>query len=499
MTETLAVTDRRQPVRGTAFGGAFVLFSGQVAGQALSFARNLIVARMISAADFGIASTFAIAMSLLEMLGDLSLDKMIVQASDGDSPTVQATAQFLQFVRGAVSGLLLFCLAGVLSSLFDAPEARWAFQVLALVPVINGLAHLDVRRFQRESRFGPGTVVETGSQLVATLAVWPLALWLGDYSVVLYSVLLQAAASTIVSHALADRRYAWSRDREVTRRIATFGWPLMVNAILMFAIFQGDRVAVGTAYSHEELGAYSLAFSITFVPTAMLAKIATPLSLPVLSRVQHDTAEFERRMRNTSQAIALAAALLTIPLVLAGAALIVWIYGSKYSAAASVMPWLAAMQGVRILRISPTLAALARADTVNPMLSNVVRSCAIGGMAAAAALHADLQWIAIAGLVGEVLAFLYSARRLRRKFAMPWATTLAPSALTFAGASAALAAAAALSAFEGVLPSLLALATILIATVAGLLVAFPELRATVREFANGGLGALRGRTGSPRT
>ena len=68
--------------------------------QGLSFVRNIIVARLISPQDFGIAATFAITMSLLEMISDLAADRLIIQAKDGEDPQLQATAQLWQFTRG---------------------------------------------------------------------------------------------------------------------------------------------------------------------------------------------------------------------------------------------------------------------------------------------------------------------------------------------------------------------------------------------------------------
>jgi len=483
MTTTIAPSLDARPATDAGAGfvlrGAALLFAGQALGQAASFVRNLVVARMISAADFGIASTFAISIGLLDMLGDLAVDKLLVQAKDGDDARMQSAAQFVQALRGLVAGAALFLLAGPIAAAFGVPDARWAFQALGLVPAINGFAHLDVRRFQREMRYLPCTAVDAAPQIVATLAAWPLALWLGDYRVALACALLQAATTTALSHAFADRRYSWSRDRGVVARIFRFGWPLVVNAILMCAIFQGDRVVVASSYSLAELGAYSLAFSIAFVPTQILARVATAVSLPLLSRDQDDPERFRRRAAVCAQTIAFATALVIVPLVGAGGPLITGLFGDKYVAAVAVLPWLAAMQGVRMLRVAPVLTAMARADTVNSMLSNVWRTTALGAMAVAAAKHMELRWIAAAGLGGEIVAFLYSTGRLRRLHGIPSSAVLAPCAIAFAGAAAAIACAETAPLGRGAAAEALASAAVLAATLGAMLAAYPGLRASL--------------------
>ena len=45
-----------------------------------SFLRNIIVARLVSVEDFGIADLLAMTMSIVEMASNLAIDRLIVQA-----------------------------------------------------------------------------------------------------------------------------------------------------------------------------------------------------------------------------------------------------------------------------------------------------------------------------------------------------------------------------------------------------------------------------------
>src|SRR5579872_157767 len=78
--------------------------------QACSFVRNVIVARLISPADFGIAATFVMTFSLLDMISNLSADTLLVQAKDGDEPLFQGTAHSIHLIRGLINAILLFAL-----------------------------------------------------------------------------------------------------------------------------------------------------------------------------------------------------------------------------------------------------------------------------------------------------------------------------------------------------------------------------------------------------
>src|SRR6516162_2044857 len=112
--------------------GGMKLGSNQAFGQACSFARSVIFARLISPADFGVAATFAMTFSFLEMISNLAAETVLIQAKDGNEPAFQQTAQALQFLRGLINALFIFSLAGIVSRLFGVPQAKPAFQLLAL-------------------------------------------------------------------------------------------------------------------------------------------------------------------------------------------------------------------------------------------------------------------------------------------------------------------------------------------------------------------------------
>lgn len=314
-------------LRRRVFQGAMSLAAGQALGQGLSFVRNVIVARLLSPEDFGVAATFAITVSLFEMLSDLAVDKLIIQAKDGDDPRLQATAQAFQSLRGLICGLLTAALAWPIALLFGTPEALWAYILLGLVPLLRGLAHLDVGRLQREMRFGPAVITQVGSQLAAVLAAWPLAWWLGDWSAMLWIVLIQSAVLALLSHVVARRRYVWAWDAVQLRRLLAFGWPLLINGVLMFGVFQGDRVIIGGLYSKPDLARFSVIFSSAFVVPTLLGSISLSLLLPLFAAVQDAPHRLRARYALAAQAFAVVAGVFAVMFVALGPWLIGVLFG----------------------------------------------------------------------------------------------------------------------------------------------------------------------------
>src|ERR1017187_1787789 len=104
--------------RNSVINGGLSLALGQAASQACSFIRSIIVARLLSPENFGVAAIFATLLSLLEMVSNLSSSVLIVQAGDGDEPALQNHAQLTLAARGVWNALLFLALAGPVSQLF---------------------------------------------------------------------------------------------------------------------------------------------------------------------------------------------------------------------------------------------------------------------------------------------------------------------------------------------------------------------------------------------
>ncbi|HWP85969.1 MAG TPA: oligosaccharide flippase family protein [Terriglobia bacterium] len=403
--------------------GGLKLGANQGVAQACSFLKNVILARLISPEDFGIAATLAITFSLFEMVSNLASEILLVQAKDGDEPRLQRTAHLLRAGRGLLNAALIFLLAGPIAGLFGAPETAWAFRCLAVVPLLKGFMHLDMHRVQRAMNFGPMVAVNIASNVLVLLAAWPLADYFRDYQAMLWLLVLQTALATLGSHVVAERPYGWSWDAAYARRIAAFGWPLLVNGILMFIIFDGDRFVIGSAqklfpassFTLADLGVYSVAFSLTMAPTMVVANIMSNLFLPVLSQAQTAREEFHRRYELCTQAITMAGLATAVGFIIAGGALVTLIFGEKYAAASAFIGILGAMWGLRTLRIAPTLAAMALGDTKNAMASNIARSVALPAMLFSVGAGLGLPSIAVCGLVGELLAMLVCVARLKAR------------------------------------------------------------------------------------
>lgn len=391
-----------------------ILASGNIGASVLGFVRNIALARLLSVHDYGIASTFMIAAAILEMLSNLAVDRMIVQAKDGDDVHFLNALHGLALIRAAVNATALYLLSWPIAALFGHQEIVWAYQIVALLPLLRGLGHNGIMQRQRRMNFGPMALSQLTGGLVTLLAVWPLTLWLEDYRVMLAVLLIQAMVSLGFSHGFGGRPYRIAFDRSVITRAFSFGGPLLVSNLLIFTVMQGDRIVVGNQLGPEALGLFSAALTLAMTPSLVADRTLRSFFLPLLSKAQDDRARFHDIGAAVLQVITFCSAGMAALLLTFGPWLFLHAYGARYAGGLDVFFWLVLVFSIRLARVSPVTIAMAKGQTGLSMIASAARAAALP-LGFFAAFHgSDMSTVVAIGLGGEILAVAVSAWMLIR-------------------------------------------------------------------------------------
>ena len=407
---------------------AALLLSGNASISLTTLLRNLLVARLISVEDYGIAATFAISMAIVELASNFGLQQLIVQDRGGDDPGLQSGLHGFNALRGLGSGLLLYLLAGPLAAFLGVPEVAWAYELMALVPVLRGFQHFDVERFKRRMRYGPSITAVLVPAALSVAALWPLAQVFGDWRVMLYAVLAQSVLALVATHLVAERRFAMGLDRAVMGRAMRFGWPLLVNGALLFLVMHGEKLVVGRELGMATLGIFAMGFTLTLTPGLVLARSAQAFFLPQLSSLQDEGEAFDRMAATAMQASILSGLLVAAAVAVVGPPFVAIVLGEKFAALVPLLAWLGVLQAVRGFKGGPATVALARGHTANPMIANVPRVLAVGISWAMLVEGAGLLAVIQLAIAAEVAGFALSLALVRTRARVGLGPMVAPVA-----------------------------------------------------------------------
>lgn len=383
-----------------------LLLFGNASSSLILLVRNILVAHLLPVEEFGIASVFIMVTSIAEMSSNIGLQQQIVQSGRGDEPEVQAALQAFQVLRGLLAALAIAVLAGPLARAFGIPDTAGTLRILAAVPLINALVHFDIYRLNRHMSFGPGIVSTLVPSVVSVSAVFVLSRWLHDNRLMLWVILVHSLTMTVTSHLVARRAYRLRLDWGVMRAGTRFGWPLLINSVLLLAAFQGEKMVVAANIGMAALAIFSMGFTLTLTPTLVIAKSVQTFFLPQLSRSDDDSAEFASLSIATIQGAVLNAVVVVTGAVLLGPLLVHLLLGPDYALLAELIGVFAVLQGARVLKTGYSVVALSRGNTANAMLSNLPRLVAVAVVFAATRDRPDLELILLVGILSEVAGTL---------------------------------------------------------------------------------------------
>jgi O-antigen/teichoic acid export membrane protein len=390
---------------------------------ALTFARNIVLARLLGPEQFGIAVTYAIVMAFLEASLEFGPDKYILQAPDGDSREILGAAHAFTLGRGIAAGLVLFLAAEPVAALFHVPELAWAYRMAALAPIIKGFVHFGFRQAQRRLVFRQEIIIVLASNAVGFLAAVGFASIHPSHLAMLIGMVAQVAAAVGVSFLLAAVPYRLCFGRLELAALFRFGWPLVVNSILIVAAMQGDRALIGSAFGPETLAVYATAAILAGAPLHLVAGVLGPIMVPVLGPLRGQPL-FRTRYEAFGAVIAIVAVAALVPIGLLGPPVIPIVFGAAYRPDPLLVAVLAASAGIGLMRAWTNIAALAVGNSKAALLTNGVRLSGLVLAGLAVVLGGDVILVALALFGGEVAALAFAMQRTHQINNLPATTGL---------------------------------------------------------------------------
>lgn len=403
-----------RPLGVTAARGVAILVSRTLGLQLLTVGVTLVLARLLSPADYGLFAIAAAVQALAQAASGIGLSTAMIREPDEPSGEQQrAVTGFLLLTGLGFSAVAAAVAFAVLPALGVESEPLEVAAVAAIAIPIYAFRVAPMVLLERRLSFGRVAGVET----VETLSFNAFALagalaGLGAYSLV-GAVPVAAAAGALVARRLRVAVPGLSLDLDAVRPLARFGLRASVLRMAMLARELGFVTLLTAIGGTATAGFYAMATRLFAFPTA-LASAVQRVSFPALAR------SVEGRAPRAARTAILSAVAASLPLALiAGAsqAIVTVLLGDRWLATVDIVLIGAAGMLLSASAIPAMVGlALAGGQSRGPIASVCVSALAMGACLAlvdplgSAAAGIGLTAGAIAGVA--VLA-LYAGAEMR--------------------------------------------------------------------------------------
>lgn len=256
---------------------AVFMVSVQLLAKSLDLISVVVLARLLTPADFGLvtlaASVMLIANSLTEIpVVEALIGREAVQREDLDS------AFTLTALRGVATAIGLAILAAPLAWAFGDDRLEAILLVMAIGPFLQGFSSPAVVHTLKAVDYGVLARAQFAGRLAAFVTMMLVAWVSRSYWALVAGMVAAPAITALSTHLLAPYRPRFAVQR--IGDILTFaGWVTLSRAV--FTINQQfDRFFVGAILGKSRLGLYAMAGDLSSMATFL---VATPVTQPLFA------------------------------------------------------------------------------------------------------------------------------------------------------------------------------------------------------------------------
>lgn len=334
---------RRSTVRGagaTLFAGATTLV--------LQLGGTVILARLLTPADFGLVAMVTTFSLLLVNFGFNGFTEAIVQREDV-THALASNIFWINIVFGVLLTVLFASSGSLLAAFYHDPAVVRVTIGVALTIFTTSISTVHLALVKRLMRFS-GVSMNDICARIASVVVSILLAWMGWGYWALVAGLIAVPISTAIG-AFILCQWVPGRPRAVegTGDTVRFAFHTYGNFAVNYFSRNTDNLLVGWRFDAQQLGFYKKAYDLFAVAASQLTSTISVVVVAGLSRVRKDPALYRRYLLDALALTAFVGMGLGAGLTLIGKDLILVLMGPKWGPAGQIFTFFGPGVGIMIL------------------------------------------------------------------------------------------------------------------------------------------------------
>lgn len=362
----------------TIVGGMAWTAGAKWSGQVVQWATTLIVARLLTPADYGLVGMAAVILGLITLFSEFGLGTAVVAFHDLNAHQ-RAELHTVAVLLG-VLGFLISCgLAVPMGLFFRTPKLPLVIVVTATGFLVVAYRTVPYAMLQKEMRFRLLAVLDAVQVVAQAIGTLVLAVLGFGYWALVIGGLVGKTVSAFLPFVYEPIRFALPRWKSIERELR-YSSHVIGGRLFYYGYDNADTVIIGRILGQVPLGAYSLGYTLAHAPAEKLAMVTNRVALSLFAAVRTDSAALRRYLRNLTQGISLLIFPAGVGGVLVAPEFVHLVLGKKWEAAIIPLQLLSLYVSFRAIRtlLSPLLNALGEPHLVmknNLMMLLVLPVC----------------------------------------------------------------------------------------------------------------------------
>ncbi len=262
-------------------------FAERCGSQGVTFIVSIVLARLLDPEVYGTIAIVTAITTILQVFVDSGLGNALIQKKDADDLDFSSVFYF-NFVVCIVLYVAMFFAAPFIASFYENAELTPIIRVISLTLIISGVKNIQQAYVSRSLMFKRFFYSTLGGVLISAIIGIVMAyLGFGVWAIV-FQQLSNAAIGTAILWLTVKWRPKFMFSKERLKGLLSYGWKLLVSALLNTGYLNLRNLLIGKFYSESQLAFYEQGDKF---PKLIVTNINTSIDsvlLPTMSAEQDD-------------------------------------------------------------------------------------------------------------------------------------------------------------------------------------------------------------------
>lgn len=384
-------------LRGRSVRGGAVNLVSQGAQFLVQSVATIVLARLLTPADFGLVAMVASITGLGQAFADLGLSEATIQSKEITHDQV-STLFWINVAVGLGLTLISMGLAPILAWLYRDPRLVKIGLILSLTFLLGGLRVQADAVLKRQMRFPALASRDIASYAVAVPIAIAIAWRGGGYWALVALPLMSNFLQMALSWVIVNWRPGLPRRNANVGSMIAFGGNVAASYLMINVSRSADNVLIGWHLGAGPLGFYSKAYNLLMLPVRQLTGPAGGVAVPAFSRTQHEPERLARYYLRAANLMMWIIAPIFGYLFVAAKPVIALLLGPQWGQAAPVFQFLTIAALTQLFLESTIWLLISRGESRRLLkLVLIITPIVIGGYAAG--LPFGIKGVALSGSI----------------------------------------------------------------------------------------------------
>lgn len=316
-------------LKGKTFSGFIWRLAERFGAQGVSFIVSIVLARLLAPSTYGLIAMATVFTNILSVFVDSGMANALIQKKNADDLDY-STVFYFNMVMSAFVYLIVFFTAPLIAGFYNNSELITLIRVLSLSLLIYGVKSIQQAYVSKHMIFKKFFFATLGGTLFsAVLGILLAYLGAGVWALVAQQ-LSNALIDTIVLWFTVKWRPKWMFSFKRLKGLFSFGWKLLLSALIDTVYNNLRSLIIGKKYSSEDLAFYNKARNFPNIVITNVNSSIDSVLLPTMSSVQDNKESVKMITRRAMKTSTYVMAPLLIGLAFCGKPLISLLLTDKW-------------------------------------------------------------------------------------------------------------------------------------------------------------------------